>query len=481
MEEKIEEVVHAPVVALEKGFDISKKFSENMESDIQKFAEAPAIALEKGIAMGEKAVALSQVKHAKSYWALLGPGLVTGAADDDPSGIATYSQTGAQYGFQLLWLALFTFPLMAIVQEMCARIGLTTGRGLAGNIRIHYPKWVLYICAILLFAANTLNIGADIGAMAKAVQLFFPTGNFVILTIFFTFFILLIQVYTPYEQYAKYLKYLVLVLFSYVATALIVHLDPAKLLYYAVVPSITFSKNQIFLITGILGTTISPYLFFWQTSHEVEEDILHGKTSIRLRQENVTKKEIKNMRIDVWSGMFLSNLVMFAIVATCAAVLFAHGITNINSASDAAAALKPLAGKYAFILFGIGIIGMGLLAIPTLAGSAAYTVAESFRWKQGLYRKLKEARAFYGVIILSMLLGLSLNFLGIDPIKMLIYSAVGNGLVAPVILFFIVRLASSKKVVKERVNHPMITLVGWITTGFMGIAGIATIISLFMS
>lgn len=452
-----------------------------MESDLQKVAEAPAIALEKGIAAGGKAIELTQIHRAKNYWAILGPGLVTGAADDDPSGIATYSQQGAQTGFQLLWLALFTFPLMAIVQEMCARIGLTTGRGLAGNIRIHYPRWVLYVCALLLFGANTLNIGADIGAMASAVQLFYPKSSFALTAVFFTFFILLVQVYTPYELYAKYLKYLVLVLFSYVATALIVHIDPRQILYHAVIPSITFSKNQLFLITGILGTTISPYLFFWQTSHEVEEDILHGKTSIKLRQENVSKKEIKNMRIDVWSGMFLSNLVMFSIVATCAAVLYTHGIKNISTAAQAAYALEPLAGKYAFGLFGLGIIGMGLLAIPTMSGSAAYTIAESMHWKQGLYRKLKNARAFYGIIILSMLIGLSLNFFGANPIKMLIYSAVGNGLVAPVILVLIVRLANNKKVVGEQVSHPVITSVGWITTIFMAISGIATIVSLFAS
>lgn len=452
-----------------------------MESDLQKVAEAPAIALEKGIAAGGKAIEFTQIHRAKSYWAILGPGLVTGAADDDPSGIATYSQQGAQTGFQLLWLALFTFPLMAIVQEMCARIGLTTGRGLAGNIRIHYPRWVLYVCALLLFGANTLNIGADIGAMSSAVQLFYPKSSFTLVAVFFTFFILLLQVYTPYELYAKYLKYLVLVLFSYVATALIVHINPAQLVYHAFIPSITFSKEQLFLITGILGTTISPYLFFWQTSHEVEEDILHGKTSIRLRQENVSKKEIRNMRIDVWSGMFLSNLVMFSVVATCAAVLFTHGIHSISTAAQAAAALKPLAGKYAFALFGLGIIGMGLLAIPTMSASAAYTIAEGMHWKQGLYRKLKNARAFYGIIILSMLIGLLLNFFGANPIQMLIYSAVANGLVAPVILVLIVQLANNKRVVGEQVSHPGITIMGWITTVFMALSGIATILSLFVS
>lgn len=454
MDQKFEEIASAPSIALEKGIDVTNKLRKEAEGTLS-------------------------FKRAKGYWSSLGPGLVTGAADDDPSGIATYSQTGAQYGFQLLWLSLFTFPLMAVVQEMCARIGLTTGRGLAGNIRINYPRWVLYTCAILLLIANTLNIGADIGAMAKGVQLFLPNANFILLTIFFTLFMLLIQIYTPYERYARYLKYLVLVLFSYVVTALIIGIDPKQLFFHTVIPSITFSKDQFLLITAILGTTISPYLFFWQTSHEVEEEILHGKTSLRLRQESVTKKEIKTMRIDVWSGMFLSNLVMFAIIATCAATLFSHGITNINTAADAARALKPLAGQYAFMLFGIGIIGMGLLAIPVLAGSAAYTVAESFMWKQGLYRKLKDARAFYGIIILQMLIGLAINFIGFDPIKMLIYSAVANGLVAPIILFLIVQMTSNSKVVKERVNHPMIALIGWITTGFMIISGIATIFSLF--
>lgn len=276
MEEKFEEIVSAPSIALEKSVDLTKK-------------------------IGKDAAGVTRLGKAHSFWAGLGPGLITGAADDDPSGIATYSQTGAQYGFQLLWLSLFTFPLMAVVQEMCARIGLTTGRGLAGNMRINYPKWVLYVCAGLLFFANTLNIGADIGAMSKAVQLLYPHFSFTILSIVFTFFCLLLQIYTPYERYAKYLKYLVLVLLSYIATALIVHIDPRQIVIHALIPSITPSKDQLFLITGILGTTISPYLFFWQTSHEVEEEILHGKTSIRLR-EGTTDQEIKKMRVDVWAG-----------------------------------------------------------------------------------------------------------------------------------------------------------------------------------
>ncbi len=454
-----------------------------MDETFEKIAEAPAVALETGInvtkRIGEDAAAIVQIRRVNGFWATLGPGLITGAADDDPSGIATYSQTGAQYGFQLLWLAGFTFPLMAIVQEMCARIGLTTGRGLAGNIRINYSKQVLYTCAFLLFAANTLNIGADIGAMAKATQLLLPQANFALLATGFTLFCLMLQIFAPYERYARYLKYLVFVLISYVVTAFIIHINYKEVLIHAIIPSITFSKDQIFLITGILGTTISPYLFFWQTSHEIEEEIAHGKTTIRLRT-GTTDQEVKKMRVDVWTGMFVSNATMFFIIVTCAAVLFTNGITNITSAAEAAAALRPLAGDQAFFLFALGIIGMGLLAIPVLAGSAAYTIAESFRWRSGLYRQLREARAFYGVLMFSMLIGLGINFLGFDPIKMLIYSAVANGLVAPIILFLIVQMTSNKRVVKDRTNHPLVAAFGWLITAIMTLAGIATIISLFL-
>lgn len=455
-----------------------------MEEKIKGVASAPSIALEKGIKIVEnietQATETMKIKKAREFWNGLGPGLITGAADDDPSGIATYSQTGSQFGYQLLWLSVFTFPLMALVQEMCARIGIMTGRGLAGNIRIHYPKWVLYTCAVLLFVANTINVGANIGAMAEATQLLYPNLNFIAVAFGFTLFSMFLQIFTPYEKYAKYLKFLVLVLLSYIVTAFIVKLDYAALLYHTVVPSINFSKEQIFLITGILGTTISPYLFFWQTSHEVEESILHGQTTIRLRQSEVGDEEIKKMRIDVWTGMLVSNTVMYFIIATCAAVLFSNGITNINSAADAAEALKPLAGDYAFLLFAGGIIGMGLLAIPTLAGSAAYAFGESFKWRSGLSLKLERARAFYGVLIFCMLIGFSINFFGIDPIKLLIYTAVINGLVAPLILFLIVQMASNKKIMRERANSPILTVFGWFVTGVMIIAGIATIISLFV-
>ncbi|OGH43773.1 MAG: iron transporter [Candidatus Levybacteria bacterium RIFCSPLOWO2_02_FULL_37_11] len=420
------------------------------------------------------------MKKARGYWRTLGPGLTTGASDDDPSGIATYSQAGARYGFQLLWLSLFTFPLMVIVQEMCARIGLVTGRGLAANIRIFFPKWVLYVCTILLFAANTFNIGADIGAMAKATQLIFPKANFAMLVFAFALTGLGLQIFFSYERYAKYLKWLAFILVAYILSALAVRLDWTDLIKHTLIPSLSFTKDQIILVCAVLGTTISPYLFFWQTSQEVEEQIQAGKTTIKLRQEETSNHEIKKMRIDVMSGMFFSNLVMFFVIAATAATLFKGGITNIQTAADAAAALRPIAGDYAYLLFAIGIIGTGMLAIPVLAGSASYAISESFGWKYGLFRKLKEANAFYGVIIFSTLIGVGLNFIGIDPIKALIYSAVGNGLVAPVVLILIIALSSNKKIMGNRANHPVVSLLGWLITIAMIAAGFATISSFFI-
>jgi len=319
-------------------------------------------------------------------------------------------------------LAPLTFPLMAIVQEMCARIGLVTGRGLAGNIRIHFSKKVLQTCTLVLFAANTFNIGADLGAMAKATQLLWPAAPYVMLILGFGIFSAVLQILTPYASYAKYLKWLALVLFAYIASALLAHLDWADVLRHAIVPSISLDKSQLLLLCAILGTTISPYLFFWQTSQEVEEAILEGKTSIAKR-EGTTKQEVHNMRADVWSGMLLSNLTMFFIIAACGAVLFAHGITNITTASQAAEALRPFAGNATYFLFAIGIIGTGLLAIPVLAGSTSYAISEAAGWREGLYRDFKHAKAFYMVIILAMVIGIAFNFIGLDPIKALFESA----------------------------------------------------------
>lgn len=454
-----------------------------MEDVVKKIANSPSVVLESTIDTSTSIIkSFNKDKHvqrARDYWHTLGPGLTTGAADDDPSGIATYSQAGSQFGFQLLWLAGFTFPLMAVVQEMCARIGLVTGRGLAGNIRLYYSKKILYTCAILLFIANTLNIGADLGAMAKATQLLFPITNFVWLIIGFTLLTLGLQIFTSYQKYAKYLKWLALVLVSYILSALSVHLNLKTLALHAILPSLTFSKEQIFLICAILGTTISPYLFFWQTSQEIEEEILIGKTSLRLR-EGTTKKEVSKMRTDVWSGMFLSNLVMFFIIAACAVTLYTHGITTIKTSADAAAALRPIAGDNAYLLFALGIIGTGLLAIPVLAGSASYAISESLKWKHGLHRKLKDAPSFYGIIIISTLLGLGLNFLGIDPIKALLYSAMVNGLIAPVVLILIIKISSDNKVMGEWENSKLIKSIGWIITIIMLLSGIAAIISLFI-
>lgn len=450
-----------------------------------KTAEAPAQALQKTVETGGKMISAfpteqvgKAVKKTGSYWHMLGPGLTTGASDDDPSGIATYSQTGAQYGFGLLWLAIFTFPLMAIVQEMCARIGLVTGRGLAGNIRVFFPKKVLYVCTMLLFAANAFNIGADLGAMAKGAQLLRPGLNFAALVIGFAGVSLLLQIFTPYARYAKYLKWLAMVLLAYIFSAILAHLDWSNIAHYAIVPHVKFTKDQLLLICAILGTTISPYLFFWQTSQEIEQQVSDGKTSIASRL-GAKKKEVKSMRVDVWSGMFLSNLVMFFIIAACGAILFSHGITKITSAAQAAEALRPFAGNATYWLFAIGIIGTGMLAIPVLAGSSSYALAESLGWKGGLNRKLTQAYAFYGVIIISMLVGLGLNFIGLDPIKALIYSAIANGIVAPLVLFLIVVISSNKKIMGEWVNRRPITILGWMVTLLMGVAGAAAIVSLF--
>lgn len=446
-------------------------------------AEAPAELLEKTI---ETSVNIERrfirnrfLKRPRKYWHALGPGLTTGAADDDPAGTLTYSQAGAQYGFSLLWLSALTFPLMAAVQEMCARIGMVTGRGLASNIRTHFSRKVLYFSTILLFAANTFNIGADLGVMAQTLQLLNPQWNYTFLIIGVTVLLLGLQIFMPYGRYAKYLKWLSFVLLAYVASALLANLDWASVLSHAVVPTLTFDKDQILIICAILGTTISPYLFFWQTSQEVEDEIADGQTTLLLRR-GADKKHIRSMRTDVWTGMFFSNLVMFFIIAACGAILFPHGITNITSAAQAAEALRPFAGEYTYFLFTIGILGTGMLAIPVLAGSSSYAIAESLKWREGLGKKLKNAYAFYGIIIISMVIGLCINFIGLNPIKVLIYSAVANGIVAPLVLLPIVLISSNKRIMGEWVNKPLTKIVGWIVVAIMSVAGIAAIISMFL-
>lgn len=450
---------------------------------IQDIAEAPAKVLEQAIAQSHKAtraiLSKRPVKEAEAYWHTLGPGLTTGASDDDPSGIATYSQAGAKYGFGLLWLAAFTFPLMAVVQEMCARIGLATGRGLAANIREHYKPWVVYLSAALLFIANTFNLGADFGAMAQGVQLFWPAANFMVVVLVLAGFILLLQIFTSYDRYARYLKYLALILLLYILVPFTIGgINWREIFHAATVPHITWSKDFWFLLAAVLGTTISPYLFFWQTSQEVEERHLAGKLTVLPQHVVLPKKVVRKMRVDVWSGMFLSNVVMFFIIVATGVTLFPKGIL-VMTAADAARALEPLAGRAAFALFGVGIIGTGLLAIPVLSGSAAYALADVFHWKAGLYRKLKSAYAFYGVIIIATILGVLMNVIGIDPIKALLYSAVLNAIVSPVALICIVQLSSKESVMGRWKNHPVVTMVGWFIVVLMIVAGLGAVVALW--
>ena len=419
------------------------------------------------------------ITRARNYWHMLGPGLTTGAADDDPSGIVTYSQAGAGFNFNFLWTSVLTFPLMAVVQEMCARIGVVTGRGLAGSIRKHFSRRTLFIVAALLFVANTFNIGADLAMMGEVVHMMLPVGHPALFIIAISFITLALQIFTSYKDYARYLKWLALILISYVLSTLSMHIEWNVVFHSLFVPYLAFTKSEVFVLAAIIGTTVSPYLFFWQTSQEVEEQILAGKTTIKQREAITTKEDIRTMRIDVWSGMFVSNLVMFFIIVASAATLFSSGATNISSAAQAAEALRPLAGNVAYILFALGVIGTGLLAVPVLAGSSSYAIAESFGWREGLYRKFKQAHAFYAVIIVSVIFGLIISLLNFDPIRILLYSAVINGIIAPVVLVLIVLLASNKKIMGEWVNKPTTNVIGWLSVVLMAFISIAAIWSLF--
>lgn len=411
----------------------------------------------------------------RTYTSILGPGLTTGAADDDPSGIATYSQAAAQHGYTTLWLATYTFPFMGMVQEFCARIGIITGKGLASNIRAQYGMKTLTILCVLLFAANTLNIAADLAAMAAATTLLFPSLGALFLIVAFGTLIALLEIYLPYLRYAAVLKYLTFALFSYVLTAFTVTVDWSAVLYYVVVPTFTLTSESVLLLCAILGTTISPYLFFWQTAQEVEErnESRRMHTTAKALDES---EALSRMRVDVWSGMAFSNIVMFFIMLTCAATLHQYGITQITTAETAALALRPIAGDFAYLLFTVGIIGTGMLAIPILAGSSAYACAEAYRWKYGLNKTFSEAYAFYGVIILSICLGVLLNSFGYDPMKLLFYAAVVNGIIAPLIIFFIVRIAAT---LPRHKTSTWATVVGYILFFLMSCVGIAALFALF--
>jgi NRAMP (natural resistance-associated macrophage protein)-like metal ion transporter len=407
----------------------------------------------------------------KVYLKSLGPGLITGASDDDPSGIGTYSQTGAQFGYAQLWMALFTFPLMTVVQEVCARIALHTGRGLAEVIREHYPKPILYVSVLLLFIANTINIGADLGAMAASCQSLLSIP-FSIWLVALTLLTILLEIFVSYKQYARLLRFLTLSLFAYILAAFVVSQDWRQVFYSTIIPTIQFNKDYALNLVAVLGTTISPYLFFWQAAQEVEEDIDSGKTS-KAAGKGVSKTELKWMRTDVTSGMLFSNLVMWFIIITTASTLFRHGITDIDSAPKAAEALRPIAGRFASILFAAGIVGTGLLAVPILAGASAYAMAETFTWHEGLYLKLRQAWGFYGVIAFSTMLGAAMNFVGINPIKALYYTAVINGLVAPPLLWLIMLIGNNRKIMNDKVNGRASNILGWFTTIAMTMAAAA--------
>lgn len=406
----------------------------------------------------------------RRFYSDLGPGLITGAADDDPSGIATYSVTGAKFGYGPLWTALFSFPLMVAVQLMCARLGMVTGRGLAAVVRMRYPRWVLWSACLLLTVANVINIGADLGGMADAMKT--VTGvRAAFWTPLFALLILLLLFQTTYRTVARIFKWLTLVLFSYVATALIVHPALAQVLHSTFIPHFEWSADFLSVIVGILGTSISPYLFFWQAAQEVEEERAGGRRTIAQRQ-GATPEELRRSRRDVVTGMFFSNLVMYFIILTTAATLHAHGLTNIASSKDAAEALRPLAGPAAYWLFTIGLIGTGILGVPVLAGSSAYAVSEALAWGASLDRKPAMLPKFYVVLAVALTLGMALDFAGFDAVQMLFWSAVANGVLAPPLIVVVVLLTSDPRVMGNRTNPRWLRWLGWLTAGVMAAAAV---------
>ena len=378
---------------------------------------------------------------------VLGPGLITGASDDDPSGIATYSQSGAQFGYSMTWLMLFTWPLMAAIQEISARIGRVTGKGIAANLREHYPVWLLRPIVTLLLIANFINLGADLGAMGDALRLLIggPRGFYVIL---FAAACTTLEIFSSYERYVKILKWMTLSLFAYVATALIVHVPWGEVAYDTIVPQMSWQKDYIVVIVAVLGTTISPYLFFWQSSEEAEDERVDPAARSLIERPEAARREIRRIEIDTYVGMGLSNLVAFFIMVTTAATLHANGVTDVQTSEQAAEALRPIAGQFAFIIFALGILGTGLLAVPVLAGSSAYALAEAMRWQAGLGRSPSEAKQFYATIVGGTLIGVGINFVNIDPIKALFWSTVINGVVAvPLMIVRLRRLSRPRRAV----------------------------------
>jgi NRAMP (natural resistance-associated macrophage protein)-like metal ion transporter len=400
------------------------------------------------------------------FWKILGPGLITGASDDDPSGIATYSQAGAAFGLTTLWTAIITFPLMASIQEMCARIGLVTSQGLTGTLKKNYSKPVLYLMLLFSFPAIVMNIGADIAGMGAVGNLLFPSIHATYFCVFFTILLLVLIIYLPYQKIAAVLKYLCLILLVYFVVPFLYKQDWIAVLKGTFIPTIHFDKKFISILVAILGTTISPYLFFWQANMEVEE------MKRKKKQLIVNKRIMNDMKQDVDFGMLLSNVGMFFIILTAGTVLFNGGIHQIDTVEQAAEALKPLAGNLAYLLFAIGVIGTGLLAIPVLSGSLSYIITETFGWKEGLNKSFHQAKAFYIIIGISLILGLSLNYIGISPIKALIYSAILYGLTAPVLIAIILHISNNKEVMGKFTNGKISNILGFITLILMTVTSV---------
>jgi len=411
-------------------------------------------------------------KKKKQWWKLLGPGLITGASDDDPSGIATYSQAGAAFGLATLWTAIITFPLMAAIQGMCARIGIVTSSGLITTLKTHYSKPLLYLMLLFSVPAIVLNIGADIAAMGAVANMLCPSIHAIIFSSVFVGLLIICLIYFPYRKIASVLKWLCVILVLYIIVPFLVKQDGVAILKATLLPHVKWNKDYIAILVAILGTTISPYLFFWQASMENEEQGTIIKTVM------VDKANIKAMRFDVNFGMFFSNLVMYFIILAAGSVLFAGGITNINTVQDAASALKPLAGNSAYLLFAIGVIGTGLLAIPVLAGSVSYMLAETFEWKEGLNKKWHEAKGFYMVLSISIIVGFVINLFGINPIKALIFTAIVYGVTAPVLIALILHICNNKKIMGEFTNKLHSNILGWITMILMAVAAVALFVTM---
>lgn len=400
------------------------------------------------------------------FWKILGPGLVTGASDDDPSGIATYSQAGAAFGLSTLWTSIIAFPLMSAIQKMCARIGLVTNQGLTGTLKKHYPRPILYIMLLFSFPAIVLNIGADIAGMGAVGNLLFPAIDATFFSVFFTILLLGLIIYLPYAKIASILKYLCIAMLVYFIVPFLYKQDFVSILKSTFIPKIEFTKEFMAILVGILGTTISPYLFFWQASMEVEE-MKHKKKHLM-----VNKKIISDVNQDVDFGMTFSGFVMYFIILTTGTVLYNAGIRQIDTVEEAAMALKPLAGNFAYFLFATGVIGTGLIAIPVLSGSLSYIFSETFGWEQGLDKKFHEARGFYTVIAISLVLGLSLNYVGISPIQALIYTAILYGITAPVLIGIILHISNNKAIMGEYVNDRLTNILGVLAFIIMTVASV---------